>query len=490
MNAPTVLVILDGFGYRKESKYNAIAQAHTPTIQNYFKKYPHAILSASGNAVGLLPNYIGNSQVGHLTIGTGRIIEQPATHIHQAIDDGSFFTNKVLINDLKKLHQNGKTLHIMGLLSDAGVHAHEKHLYAFLKAAQKQGIKNIVVHAFLDGRDVAPQSARIYLQKLTDYIAHHQGITLGSITGRFYAMDRDKNWTRTDATVEMLTKQHHDTKNWQQELEYNYQKNIFDEFIPPIALNSKSTINDGDAIIFFNFRPDRARQLTRRLHNRPLTFLLTPVAYTDAPVSDVMFATPKITNTLLDVLHQQNKSIFVIAETEKYAHVTYFFSGGREQPLPNETRILIPSIPAKNYVDQPCMSALKITQMILDSLRTAPKDFYLINYANADMVGHSGTMSATVKAIECLDIQLKQLYDQIIEKMNGTLYITADHGNAEIMFDEKSGQPQTAHTTSPVPFIMINKNIVDKKLNLKQLSDIAPFILHNMHIEVPKEMQK
>lgn len=481
MTTPTILIILDGFGYRKEKKYNAIAQAHTPHIDHLLATYPHTLLKASGTAVGLQPNDIGNSEVGHLTIGAGTVVPQPATTIHAAIDDGSFFTNPTLVKKLIELKKTGGTLHVMGLLSDAGVHAHEKHLYSFLKAAQEHGIKNIVVHAFLDGRDTPPQSAQTYLEKLDDYIQHHPGITLGSVTGRFYAMDRDNNWERTDATLQTLTKpQTKEKKSWQHVLEQNYAQEIFDEFIPPTQLDYNSTINAADGIIFYNFRPDRARQLTQRLLDLPLTFFITPVSYNDGLKTDNLFDKPKVTNTLLDVLHKNNKSVFVIAETEKYAHVTYFFSGGREQPLPNETRVLIPSIPAKNYIDKPCMSAQEITEAVLESLCNNPKDFYLINYANADMVGHSGNLKATIKAIECLDEQLALIHQQVVEKMNGTLYITADHGNAELMFDEQSGQPQTAHTTSPVYFMMIQKEQTVQQLELKQLADIAPFVLNNM----------
>lgn len=488
MSTPIALVILDGFGYRTEKEYNAIASAHTPTFDKLWNTYPHTTLCASANAVGLLPNYIGNSEVGHLTLGAGRIIQQPVALINQAIDDKTFFKNKILIHNLDKVAKSGKTLHIIGLLSDAGVHSHEKHLYAYLEAAQQYDIKKIVIHAILDGRDVPPKSAEKYLQKLSDYIANKPNIILGSIHGRFYAMDRDHNWERTDTSVDILTKAHTaNTQTWQDVLQKQYQENISDEFITPTLLTPESTIQPSDGIIFINFRPDRARQLTERLLELPLAFLITPVSYNNKLNTQVLFNKQQIKDTLLDVLHEHNKKVFTIAETEKYAHVTYFFAGGREQQYPNETRVLIPSIVTKTYIDHPCMSAKEITQAAMESLEYNPQDFYLINYANPDMVGHSGDFDATVKAIECVDQQLEKLYNQIVQKMNGTLLVTADHGNAELMFDQSTGQPHTAHTTNPVPFIAVSEH-PEKLSALKGIANIAPYILNIMHLPIPKEM--
>ncbi|MGE0206930.1 MAG: 2,3-bisphosphoglycerate-independent phosphoglycerate mutase [Candidatus Babeliales bacterium] len=490
----TVLVILDGFGYSKKKKYNAIFHARMPHLDAWLKKYPHTLLQASGTAVGLPKGYIGNSEVGHMTIGAGRIITQDITRVLKAIDDGSFFTNKTLVSLLKKLaHKKNKALHIMGLLSDGGVHAHQKIAYALITLAKQMGIKKVYIHAFLDGRDVAPQSAAIYLKKLDTVCKKLKIGTLGSITGRFYAMDRDKHWKRTQQAYDCLTEKQPTTfSSWQDALNYYYKKDITDEFIPPTQLDNTSIIKPGDGVIFFNIRPDRARQLTeafteKKFNHFPvkklnLTWFATMTDYDKNLKATVIFKPLSIKNTLKDILEKHHKTMFSIAETEKYAHVTYFFNGGSEKKLKDEKRVLIPSIPARNYVNHPCMSAPQITKAVLISLKKDPCDFYLINYANADMVGHSGNFKATVKAVECLDYQLAQLYHEVVEKCGGTLYITADHGNAEEMFDEKTGQPKTAHTNNPVIFLMIEKGVKKKKLSLKKLSDIAPFILKHMGI--------
>lgn len=500
---PTVLIILDGFGYSSHKHFNAIAQATIPHLSSWLKTYPHTLLKASGEAVGLLPGQAGNSEVGHETIGAGRIIQQDIVRIHKSIDSGEFFSNPILKKNLDHVAQNHGSLHLMGLLSDGGVHSHEKHLFALLKAAQQHKIKKVFVHAFLDGRDVPPKSAALYLQRLDDYMNSLQCGVLGSISGRFYAMDRDGNWDRTKKVYTMLT--HAESSSfttWQAALQHYYNQGITDEFIPPTQLNQQNIIHNNDGVIFFNIRPDRARQLTAcfidphfnhwNINPLTLTFFITLTDYNNYAHNNVhsLFEKRVITNTLKDVLARTDKTMFSIAETEKYAHVTYFFGGGKEKAFPHETRILIPSIPAKNYVHNPEMSAAQITGAVLYSLRHDPCDFYLINYANADMVGHSGNLDATIKAIECIDHELGRLYDQIITKQNGTLCITADHGNAEDKFDETSGQPRTAHTTNPVPFIMIKQGLEHSQmaLNLHQLSDIAPFILKNMGLPIPSEM--
>lgn len=488
----TALIILDGFGYSKERKYNAVAYAKTPNITRYFSMYPYAILDAAGTAVGLPEGYIGNSQVGHLTIGAGRIVEQPETIWLKSIDNESFFTNNLIVDQLAKLQRNHGSLHVMGLLSDAGIHAHEKQIHACIFAAARYGIQKIFIHPFLDGRDVPPQSAYLYLKRLDDVLKQLHNASIGSIHGRFYAMDRDNNWERTERSYRILTeKQKAQTNSWEKILEHNYAGRVTDEFIVPIQLNPDSIIKNGDGIIFCNFRPDRARQLTasfiqenfNHFCQKPinLTFFITPTKYSDELETTVLFPTPAIQNTLKEILAAHNKTIFSIAETEKYAHVTYFFNGGKEAPLRGETQVLVPSIHAKNYIQHPEMSSREITQKVLESLQNNPQNFYLINYANADMVGHSGNFGATIKAIEIVDTQLGQLYEQIVEKLHGTMYITADHGKAEDMYDEKTNQPRTAHTNNPVPFIMIQKELKNgATLPLTQLADIAPFILKNM----------
>ncbi|MDR3646936.1 MAG: 2,3-bisphosphoglycerate-independent phosphoglycerate mutase [Candidatus Babeliales bacterium] len=480
----TALVIMDGFGISENKKYNPIYLAKKPTLDYLLINYPNAILQASGKYVGLPEGYIGNSEVGHLTIGAGKIISQACAIINAAIEDQSFFKNQVLTHDLTKLYNANGDLHIIGLLSDAGVHSHEKHLYAFLRTALNCTIKKIYIHLILDGRDVAPESAAIYLTRLQDFIEPYTQISIGSIQGRFYAMDRDNNYQRTKQSLELLTTpQEINFKNWKDAINNYYTQNISDEFIPPTQLDSLAIVKDNDGIIFFNFRPDRARQLTTELLKLNLSFLLTPVSYGSNIETDIMFQQQPIKDTLMDILAEMKLQTFSIAETEKYAHITYFFKGGRENLYPNETQVLISSIKSNNnYIDNPTMSANKITDAIIYSLEHDPKDFYLINYANADMVGHSGDFDATVKAIECLDKQLKKLYEEIVLKRNGTLYITSDHGNAELKFDENTGQTSKAHTTNPVPFIFVRKDVKDQNITmpLTQLANIKDFIIKNI----------
>ncbi|HEX4068880.1 MAG TPA: 2,3-bisphosphoglycerate-independent phosphoglycerate mutase [Candidatus Babeliales bacterium] len=515
---PVALVILDGFGYSPptslklrrtgEIKYNAIAQAKMPNFTQWWQHYPHAILKASGHAVGLPDHFIGNSEVGHLTIGAGRIIKQPMTIWMESIKNGSFAHNPVLLEGFKKLQTVGGTLHIIGLLSDAGVHAHVAEIYASIAAAVDAGLKKIVVHPILDGRDVAPRSAHEYLEDLTQFIkrCNQSGtkprVIIGSLQGRFYAMDRGHNWDRVEKSYRMLTEKHEGSYvPWEKVLEQNYMHDVSDEFIPPTQLNPGGEIKNGDGILFCNVRPDRARELTAmftcsskpwRSRVKPinLTFFMTPVMYDTNLPTTVLFPRKPILHTLKDVLAEHHKTIFSVAETEKYAHVTYFFRGENEEPVATETRVIIPSIVAKNYIDHPEMSAELITEAVINSLKNEAKDFYLINYANADMVGHSGNFDATVKAVECLDVQLQKLYEQIVQNMNGTLYITADHGKAEQMWDEKLQQPRTAHTSNPVPFIMISKSSQNYSMTLPitELSQIAPFILQNMGIDISVEM--
>jgi len=364
MKQPTVLVILDGFGYRKEKNYNAIYHADTPHLDRWFAEYPHAILNAAGKAVGLLKDYIGNSQVGHLTIGSGRIVPQPVCIVHEAIDSGSFFTHKLLIASLQRLQKNKGAVHIIGLLSDAGVHAHEKHIQAFVQAAVQQHIKTIVVHTILDGRDMPPESAGYYLQRLTDFLQKIGQGVIGSLHGRFYAMDRDNHWKRIERSYRVLTAlQPMQYNSWQQVLTDNYAQSITDEFIVPVQLKPGHIINKGDGIIFCNFRPDRAQQLTASFvdpqfdyfptKQLDLTFFITPTMYNEKLNTTVLFPTQKVVNTLKEVLVQKGKTIFCIAETEKYAHITYFFNGGKEEQLPGETRVLtlLSPLPFPHFVD-------------------------------------------------------------------------------------------------------------------------------------------
>jgi len=496
-----VLIVLDGFGYRQEQDYNAVFHADMPTYDHLFSHYPHAILKAAGAAVGLPEGYIGNSEVGHQTIGAGRAIKQVVTRIQDDITDGNYFKNKVLLENLEKLDKS-KKLHIMGLLSDSGVHSHQEQFYATLKLAHDMGVKHIVVHPFLDGRDVLPCSAAIYLRRLETFIAQLGVGFIGSMSGRWYAMDRDGNWQRTEQCYDVLTKQQeHRFADWSDALSYYYEEGLTDEFIPPTQFTDEALIEDGDGIIMLNFRADRARQLTASFVDKnfdkfptkslDLAFFITPIAYSKNLATTVLYPTVPIHPTIKELLAVEAKSMFTIAETEKYAHVTYFFSGGKEEPFPGEKQVLVKSIPAKTYVNYPCMSAPKITDAVISSLQKDPKDFYLINYANPDMVGHSGDFEATVKACECVDKQLKKLYEVIVKAMNGMMIITADHGNAEIMYDEQAQQPHTAHTTNDVPFILVKKGLEDAPLNyhMKTIADIAFVILKELGIDVPQEMK-
>lgn len=501
---PHLLIILDGFGYNPNHEYNAIYQAYPKNYLKWISTYPWTTLRASGSYVGLLDHMIGNSEVGHMTIGCGRVIKQPVKILTEEIDNGSFFKNHMLLNHFAQLKNSGKTLHLMGLLSDAGIHSYDLHLFALIKMAASHGIKNIVVHPFLDGRDVPPKSAAFYLKKLDSELKKNKVGVVGSLHGRFYAMDRDSNWARTEKSYNILTgiESVPEFDNWESALAYWYDQDITDEFIPPTKISKNAEIKNDDALIFFNIREDRARQLAQafidhsfdKFKIKQLNFLwiVTAVCYSPNFNVDILCYKEVIKNTLFDVLEKENKLIFSIAESEKYAHITYFFNGGREIIRPNETRVLIPSKSQnKDYSNLPEMSAPEITKRLLAALNKNIHDFYLINYANADMVAHSGNFNATCLAINFLDQELKKLYDIAVKKLNGTIYITSDHGNAEYMFDPYYHQVKTAHTTNPVPFLILNNSLTGSNkidLTINQLADVAPFILKRLNLSVPDLM--
>ncbi|HSW74104.1 MAG TPA: 2,3-bisphosphoglycerate-independent phosphoglycerate mutase, partial [Candidatus Limnocylindria bacterium] len=362
------------------------------------------------------------------------------------------------------------------------------------------GITRMYIHPFLDGRDTPPQSATTYLTQLSQELGKRTYGSIGSLQGRWYAMDRSSNWDRTEQSYKMLTSTQATPRlTWQEVLKTNYAAGITDEFIPPTRLDPNSTLGPGDGIIFINTRADRARQLTAAFvdpafdtfptQKLNLSFFMTPVFYGQHLATTILYPTKQLANTLKQVLAAADNTIFTIAETEKYAHVTYFFDGGSEQPVAHETRVLVPSLPLKDYSQAPCMSAPEITDAVIKSLTTNPCDFYLINYANADMVGHSGNFEATVAAIECLDTELQKLYALVVEKLDGTLIITADHGNAEEKWDKKHNQPRTAHTNNPVPFLVLSKHATPLP-PLEGLADIAPYILQCMSLPIPAEMKK
>lgn len=493
---PILLVILDGYGLNRRLMGNAVALADTPHLHAWLKEYPHAFLHASGTFVGLLKGVIGNSEVGHLTIGTGRIIPQPLAVMHDEIKSGRIAKDKILLHAFKKLAKHNGRLHLMGLLSDAGVHSHCEYLYALIKIATEAGIKHIFIHAFLDARDVKPQSAEYYLKKLDQTLKRYQNASIGSLHGRLYAMDRNHNMSRTKRSFNILAQpKSQDFRGWSQILANWYKTGKSEEFLPPVSLDPTSIIKPGDGIISFNFRPDRMRQLTGLLleeYDKKLSFFITPYAYGADLKTTTLYKKPIIKHTLTDILKAHKKSVFAIAETEKYAHITYFFNAGREKPYGNETWSFIPSLKPKSFINHPTMSAPKITTAILKSLKTDPKDVYIINYANPDMVGHSGNLKAALMSLACIDRQLEKLYKAVVDQMDGTLIVTADHGNAEQMIDAKTGAPLTAHTANRVPFIYIRKELHQKECNLPltELADIAPFLLNTMGIATPIEMRK
>jgi len=491
LKSPVMLVIMDGFGYSPELYGNATLQAKMPTWRMFLERFPNTLLNASGEAVGLLPGYIGNSEVGHMTLGAGRVIESDLKRIQNAIDSGALEQNKMLIDSFLSLKEKGAALHLMGLLSDGGVHSHEKHLHFFVKLAKKIGISKVYIHAFLDGRDVESKSAEQYLDRLDGVCKTFGCGQVASIHGRFYAMDRDKNWERTEESYAVLTNSNKaKNQDWRDVLKTSYSNGITDEFIEPVNLVDDGFVKSGDGIVFFNFRPDRARQLTQAFIDPEfdkfktnvhgilgggLSFFITPTCYrNDFPKygNKFLFEPRNIKHTLLDeiseqlAMQHQNNQVFVVAETEKYAHVTYFFRGMSEGQPSNESRHLIPSIKTKNYIQHPEMSAEKITEEVLNSLSVNPASFYLINYANSDMVGHSGNLDATVKACECIDKQIAKLYHEIVMVKNGILFVVADHGNAEAKISPTTGEELTAHTTNPVPFVMIG-NAFKKCENFK-----------------------
>lgn len=494
---PVLLIILDGFGYSPEELCNS----YTPFLHSLIEQYPNTLLQASGESVGLMPGQASDSQVGHLIIGSGRIVEQNSKKITRSIRDKSFFLNTVLEQTMQKVASEDKTLHLVGLLSDGMVHSNIEHLEALIKLAAHYQVKKLSLHLFLDGRDVNAQSAQKYL-RIVDQICRFYKIgSISTIHGRFFAMDRDNNWQRTYQSYRCMTQAEQMVfDRWVDILPYYYERGVYDEFIPPTQLKASLLVDSGDSMIFFNFRADRMRQLVSSFLEKPfdhfpkkrliLSLLVTLTDYGIDITSQVAFPIEYIDNTLKDVLSQAGNRILSIAESEKYAHVTYFFNGYRQEPVAHEKQIVVPSLPVATYAQSPFMSAEKITEQVINALSNNEFDFYLINYANADMVGHSGDSVAIGKALICLDNQIRYLVEAL-RRYGGTMYITADHGNAEEKCKQAGAFGSTYHTKNPVRFIMINNSLkgLKKKLALKSLADIAPFILTNMHLPVPIEMR-
>lgn len=512
---PYAIIIMDGFGHNPETRGNAIAAAGTPNIKKLFNEYPSTYIGASGMDVGLPEGQMGNSEVGHLNIGAGRIVYQDLTKITKAISDGDFFTNSALIKAMDNAVNNGKNLHLLGLLSTGGVHSHITHVYALLKMAEMRGVKNTYVHCFLDGRDTDPKSGAGFVSDLQAEIDKLNYGLIASVCGRYYAMDRDNNWDRTEKAYDMLTLGTGEKcDNAVKAIKASYDKGVTDEFLLPTNIVSGdkpvALIEKGDSIIFFNFRPDRARQITRALSQEDFTpyfdsekgkqmyferktGYLAPV-YTGFAVYDasfkgvnVAFPPDEIKNTLPQYLSALNKTQLHIAETEKYAHVTFFFNAKLEAPVNGETRIVIPSPKVATYDLKPEMSAYEVKDKVLEELSTGNYDVMILNFANCDMVGHTGVFDAAVKAVETVDICVKEVVDKILS-MGGAAIITADHGNADKMLDE-DGKPFTAHTTNIVPFIVVGEEFKGKTLkNGGKLCDIAPTLLSMMKIDKPIEM--
>lgn len=500
MNTPLVLIILDGWGYRENPNDNAIAAADTPQWDAWWKTRPHMLLEASGGCVGLPNHQMGNSEVGHMHLGAGRLVKQDYTQINEALADKTFYHNTVFLNAIRAMQQTGKTLHIMGLLSPGGVHSHEEHLFALLKLCAQEGYRGVSLHVFLDGRDTPPQSALQSLAKLNTFLKEYPVGTICSISGRYYAMDRDKRWDRTEAVYRMLVegKSPYHFPTAPAAVEHFYAENLTDEFIPPTLIGERNTLTAGDAVLFFNFRADRARQLTEafiadsfhgfmRVPKPNLAHFTSMTRYSKRLPTEVAFSPIVLRNTLGEVIAQHGLRQLRIAETEKYAHVTYFFNGGSEQPFPLEEHILIPSPSVTTYDKCPEMSALEVTKTLVNALETNQFDVIICNYANADMVGHTGNFEATVKAIECLDGALHTVW-KAVEKQGGQLLITADHGNAEAMFDEQTQQAHTAHTCQPVPLLYISDRPLHFYREYGNLTDIAPTVLTALGITPPPEM--
>ncbi|HEV2613967.1 MAG TPA: 2,3-bisphosphoglycerate-independent phosphoglycerate mutase [Gammaproteobacteria bacterium] len=478
-----LLVILDGFGYRPTEKYNAIASATKPNWDYLWDHYPHCFIDGSGHSVGLPDRQMGNSEVGHLNIGAGRVVYQEFTRIDKAIETGEFNQNPVFNSELDRVKKSNSAVHIMGLLSPGGVHSHEDQIIAMIKLAQAKDIKHIYFHAFLDGRDTPPKSALPSLLKLEK----NTGIKIASITGRYYAMDRDKRMERTEAAFDLLTqnKAEFRAENSESALSAAYARGETDEFVKPTSI-IPIKIEKNDAVFFMNFRSDRTRQLTKMFLDHGFEHFVSLTLYADTLKTKVAFPPQTLKNTLGEYLSNLGLKQLRIAETEKYAHVTFFFNGGIEKPYEGEERILIPSPKVDTYDLKPEMSAPELTDNLVKAILAKKYDFIVCNYANPDMVGHTGNFDATVKAIECIDTCIGKIY-AALKQTQGEMLITADHGNAECMYDETTHQPHTAHTSDPVPFLYIGRKakMVDEH---GVLSDIAPTILYLMNLSEPKEM--
>ena len=501
---PVVLMILDGYGLNKTHEGNAVYEAKKPVMDRLMKECPFVEGQASGLAVGLPEGQMGNSEVGHLNMGAGRIVYQELTRITKSIQDGDFFKNEALLKAVKNAKENNSALHLFGLLSDGGVHSHITHLYGLLELAKRQGVKNVYVHCFLDGRDTPPTSGKEFVAELEKKMQQLGIGEVASVMGRYYAMDRDKNWDRVQKAYDVLTKAEGEkAESACAGIQASYDKEVNDEFVVPFYVEKDgkpvATIQDGDSVIFFNFRPDRAREITRAFCDEGFTGFarekkldLTFVCFTDYDETIgnklIAFKKEEIKNTFGEFLAAHHMTQARIAETEKYAHVTFFFNGGVEEPNEGEDRILVPSpkeVPT--YDLKPEMSAPIVCDKLVEAIESGKYDVIIINFANPDMVGHTGVESAAIKAIETVDACVGRAVEAI-KAAGGVLFICADHGNAEVMVDEATGEPWTAHTTNQVPFVLVGADPAYKLREGGRLCDIVPTLIELMGLEKPKEM--
>ena len=499
-NNLTMLMILDGFGIRESKVGNAVKLANTPNIDKLMKICPTSIIHTSGLQVGLPEGQMGNSEVGHTNIGAGRIVYQELTRITKSIEDGDFFSIPEFVSAIENCKKHGSKLHILGLLSDGGVHSHIRHLYGLLELAKRKDFEDVYVHCFMDGRDTPPASGESYIVKLEEKMREKGVGKIATISGRFYSMDRDKRWQRVQKAYDALVNgEGNKATSAVSAIESSYQKEVFDEFVEPTVIYSGdkpvAKIEKNDSVIFFNFRPDRARELTRTLvdpefnefETKNLDLYYVTFTQYDAtlPNVNIAFKPEKLINTFGEYISKNGLTQLRIAETEKYAHVTFFFNGGEEKQYPGEDRILVPSPKVETYDIQPEMSAEEVTVKVVEAIKSGKYNSIILNYANPDMVGHTGSLEAAIKAIEKIDGCVQRVVDAVKEQ-NGVLLITADHGNAEQMIDEATGEPHTAHTTNPVPLILVGKDNV--RLKEGRLADLAPTMLEIMGLEKPQEM--
>ena len=496
---PTTLIIMDGFGLRHETEGNAVAAAATPRLEQFFQEFAHTELSASGLDVGLPAGQMGNSEVGHTNIGAGRVVFQDLPRISKAIDDGSFFENPAYVRAMDACREHDSSLHLMGLLSDGGVHSHLEHLFALMKMARDRGLEKVYIHAFLDGRDVSPTSGADFVTRTVEKCRELGVGKIATVMGRFYAMDRDKRWDRVEAAYDAMVYGEGAAINPVPvaAVKNAYANGVTDEFVEPVICDPDGTISDHDSVIFFNFRPDRAREITRTLVDEafdgferkngffPLTYVCMTQYDATMPNVQVAFHPQSLHNTLGEYISKQGMTQLRIAETEKYAHVTFFFNGGVEAKFEGEDRDLINSPKVATYDLQPEMSAYLVCDKVVEEIRSGKYDMIILNFANCDMVGHTGVFDAAVKAVQAVDECVGKVVDAVRE-MKGTAIITADHGNADKMY-EPDGSPFTAHTTNPVPLCVVGYDCQLKEQGGK-LADIAPTMLQIMGLPKPEEM--